>query len=247
MPLRFLQIIMILSLLSPFSSCTKKNPTFPQLYVSSILGSATVVTSGVEQNLREGMFLANGDVIRTGPNTRVRLILKERGIITLVENTLFDTSKVTGNNEELKASFTLNKGGMIGVLKKLGQKDNFQVKATTVILSVRGTSFLLTTDGNGLQEKVEAAVLTGVVTLTSATNASSVTKLEAMQELSVSNGLVHDLLPKPLSPQKARGITESMDQLPEDLKTQFQSLMDEVNAAKPSTPEPTPQNSETKW
>ncbi len=105
--------------------------------VFNIKGTAAV--NGSE--LRSGDTISEGDIIKTGANSSVQIIMQDRTVLDLNENTRFQVSKYSYNKDKPaknKSSFTLLKGAfryISGLIAK-NRPQNVQISAGTATVKL---------------------------------------------------------------------------------------------------------------
>lgn len=109
------------------------------------------------QDLRVGMDLGTGDIIKTGMNSETTLL--DDGIeIHIIENTTFTISE-RFENDEKKSSFMLFLGRMKFKLARASKKEP-EIQTQTVNLAIRGTEFEV---GSGYDGSTLVLLSDGVV------------------------------------------------------------------------------------
>lgn len=110
--------------------------------IHSITGDVTVdegngfVAANVDQELSEN------DVIKTGPSSEAIVVLYEKVIVTVKENSQITISQLSSKNQAL----TQQTGTVWTKVAKLGGKEEFSITTPTTTATVRGTIFM-TRDG----------------------------------------------------------------------------------------------------
>jgi hypothetical protein len=91
--------------------------------------------------LREGDSVRAGEMIRTGGQGSVKLLLADKSVVDLSKRTAF---KVDSSMDGVGSSTTLEYGMVRSAIrKKLEKKLKFQMKTKTSVLAVRGTEFVV--------------------------------------------------------------------------------------------------------
>lgn len=98
--------------------------------------------------LKPGQVLGEGTTITTGSASIVELDLGENGkVVQIIENTTvsIDELKLEKTAADTKASthLTLQKGGLIGNVKKLSAASDFKVKYAEGVAGIRGTKWAI--------------------------------------------------------------------------------------------------------
>lgn len=106
---------------------------------------ASIGPDKVVRPLSKGDAVHSGELVSTGAESHVQLLMKDQGLIALRPDSslhlatyAYDASK-DGNNGS--AVMNLVKGGFRSITGVIGatNKDNFQIRAKTVLLGIRGT------------------------------------------------------------------------------------------------------------
>ncbi|HIJ91262.1 MAG: FecR family protein [Desulfobulbaceae bacterium] len=112
--------------------------------VDAVAGQVTGAgADGAIRTLTKDAPVFNGDIISTGPNSRVRIIFSDEGVIFLRPSTRFviDSYKHTGNSQQDESKFSLVKGGFRSVTGAIGQanKEKVRIKTPVATIGIRGT------------------------------------------------------------------------------------------------------------
>lgn len=112
--------------------------------VDAVVGQVTVAgADGAIRTLDKDAPIFAGDIISTGPNSRVRIVFSDQGIIFLRPSTRFviDSYKHTGNAQQDESKFSLVKGGFRSVTGAIGQanKDKVKIETPVATIGIRGT------------------------------------------------------------------------------------------------------------
>ena len=110
----------------------------------------TAVINGTE--LSAGDTIKEGDIIKTGANSSVKIIMKDRTVLDLGENTRFEITKYSYNQEDPaknKSSFRLLNGAFryISGLTAKNRPQNVQISAGTATIGIRGSFDTISFDG----------------------------------------------------------------------------------------------------
>ncbi len=107
-------------------------------------GQARALKEGHEDILHAGDILQGGDRVITETNGSVDITLTDRSIVRIRPNTaitIAEVARTSDNGERVKLS--VESGSALSHIKKLGEKDSYQVASPTSVASVRGTTFEL--------------------------------------------------------------------------------------------------------
>lgn len=101
---------------------------------------------GIETKLKTGGSLYEGDLIETKIKSFVVLVFKDKGRVTLKENTQFKIEQhkyIVNKPEESNAIFRLIKGGMRALTGLIGKKNkkSYKVRTPTATIGIRGTGY----------------------------------------------------------------------------------------------------------
>ena len=124
-------------------SCGGKTGSTP--VVVFMLGEVQVKkTGGNFMPAKVGLFIHDGDVIRTGPDSHVSIQIGDRGIVQILQESTVEAVSIFNSADcELK----LSGGTVVSRLDRLGRSGSYTVKTPTVVASVRGTIFSVTYGG----------------------------------------------------------------------------------------------------
>ena len=112
--------------------------------VDAVVGQVTVAgADGAIRTLDKDAPVFSGDIISTGPNSRVRLVFSDEGVIFLRPSTRFviDSYKHSGDKQQDESKFSLVKGGFRSVTGAIGQanKDKVKIETPVATIGIRGT------------------------------------------------------------------------------------------------------------
>ncbi|MFH1021280.1 MAG: FecR family protein [Pseudomonadota bacterium] len=112
--------------------------------VDALAGQVTVAgADGAIRSLTKDAPVFNGDIISTGPNSRVRIVFSDEGVIFLRPSSRFviDSYKHSGDKQQDESKFSLVKGGFRSVTGAIGQanKDKVKIETPVATIGIRGT------------------------------------------------------------------------------------------------------------
>jgi hypothetical protein len=85
----------------------------------------------------------SGDIIATGPNSRIRIIMSDNSIIVLRPSTRFTINEYrhTGDPRQDKSFFSLLRGGFRALTGAIGHgnKDSYRIETPSATIGIRGT------------------------------------------------------------------------------------------------------------
>jgi TolA-binding protein len=124
----------------------------------AVSGDVSYRTTGVEpyRPLTSGTRLSVGAGIKTGANGWARLELSDGSVLSLGNHTELELSSIKTGRKKREGLFTLNGGKLRASVAKLaGQQTDFRFRSPTAVAGVKGTEFLMLSQG-------EANVLFGI-------------------------------------------------------------------------------------
>lgn len=132
----------------------------------------TILYEGVyyqRKKARRGLKLKNGDILKTGSNSKARIVYKNGDQINVGEGTAFAISweKPKSKKDESKSTISLINGAIRGVVSKKGPRSKLTVKSRTAVMGVRGTDFHFSQKGTSGKTKI--SVLRGQVEVAKST------------------------------------------------------------------------------
>ncbi len=97
------------------------------------------------------MELKEADTIKTGADSFCDILMPGRGNFRIVDNTIVSINKLKKQVEEIK----VKKGKVLFTIStKLKGDESFKVESDVAVAAVRGTEFVVETDGNKLKYSV---------------------------------------------------------------------------------------------
>jgi hypothetical protein len=121
--------------------------------IAFLKGNVYSVNASDEKiKLKRGSSLFEGDMIETKEKSFAVIVFKDKGRVTLKENTQFKIEEhryVAGKPEENSAVFRLIKGGMRAFTGFIGKinKEAYKVETPTATIGIRGTGYDLVWSG----------------------------------------------------------------------------------------------------
>ncbi len=115
--------------------------------VEFVAGAVSAISAaGSERKLAKGDVLANGDVVRTGPDGLAQLRFDDGGRIALQSKSEFRIDEyaypATAQSQE-RGFFSLLKGGMRTITGQVGRdnRDAYRVTTSVATIGIRGTEY----------------------------------------------------------------------------------------------------------
>jgi hypothetical protein len=151
------------------AGCKKEKQETGVIRVNAVVGSVCINVRGNEA--RVGALLAPGDRILTGSNSMAIIQVPERSGIKVYENTdfLITAVAIDSDGAATDARFGLGGGRVFLSIEKLARTRTVTVTTPTAVASVRGTSFMIESsgEGNGRKEATTGvSVVNGTVEIT---------------------------------------------------------------------------------
>lgn len=109
-------------------------------------GNVTVRSNDGARDAVIGMTLAEGDQIRTGRDSSVRLLLASSAVVDLSENT---SMVVTRASSTQKTSIKIWSGRLWARVTKMFGSSEFEVEGPNAVAGVRGTEFVVEVASDG--------------------------------------------------------------------------------------------------
>jgi len=138
------------------SGLVAADPLTPKL--ASNVGSVASLSGRVTSNdkpVQAGSPIFEGDRIKTSPESRAKLLMKDQTVVDLSPSSEFLVKKYNLQNKEGRQIEVGSEEGTVRTLinKRLEKKGRFQFRTRTSVLAIRGTEFFVQTPPNG-QENV---------------------------------------------------------------------------------------------
>jgi len=176
--LAIIPIAIIIIIIGFLFISTTSNVVDAQLIIEN--GSVQVKHFGSWADATNGMNLYQSDSIKTGDNTSASIIILKGSIIRLDENTEITLKEII---QEDKISVTIQQdaGRTWNTVQKISGIDNYEVETPTTVASVRGTSFDVNVDDEGV---TIVSVIKGIVNI-SITENNTVYTIELTKNWSI--------------------------------------------------------------
>jgi len=112
--------------------------------VVAVAGQVTAAgPDGTIRTIAKDDSIFAGDIINTGPNSRVRIVFSDQGVIFLRPSTRFVIKTYThsGDQEKDESDFSLVRGGFRSVTGAIGHTNpkNYKVDTPVATIGIRGT------------------------------------------------------------------------------------------------------------
>lgn len=172
--------------------------------VQFIKGNSVIKRNGEEKSIQVNDSLQIKDVIITKENSSVDIILKNKGIIRIGENTQIELQTLSEENIEINQ----NSGTVITHLKKLKENEGYSIITPTSVAAVRGTSFITNVNE---QKNTNIALISGKIEIKN--NQGSTLILDQPGEVTVQKE-------KDLTKEKVRPLSKESLKLLKELAAQ---------------------------
>ena len=125
--------------------CISSNYTATTMRLLRVQGTVTLETSTGNKPLKNNMRFQSGDALSTGEDGMASIGLDNDKVITLQPNSRAEFSKT-----RKKIEMNLTRGGLFfNVTKPLDADETFDIKTSTMVVGIRGTSGYVYVDRNG--------------------------------------------------------------------------------------------------
>ena len=114
-------------------------------------------------NAEDGMYLYESDSIKTGDNSYASIIFFKSSIIRLDSNTEVTIKKLLHDIEKTSVTIQQDSGRTWNTISRISGIDDYNVETPTAVASVRGTSFDIDVDEEGISV---VKVIKGIVNVT---------------------------------------------------------------------------------
>ncbi|MCL1911530.1 MAG: FecR domain-containing protein [Leptospirales bacterium] len=154
---KFIKAITTVCILSAAVSCGQnesatQNANASLFKVQFFIGNVKISGERGEVSAKQGDILSINDVIKTGGKSYVDILYASSGVIRINENSSVSIAAIP-DNENNSTILGMEKGKLFVALSKL-KKNDFNVKTSTLVAAVRGTSFSVVSDKAGSKVSV---------------------------------------------------------------------------------------------
>ncbi len=149
-----------------FFSCSSglKSPELAAAKVIRIQGEALKIKAGEKSPVKTGDFLAKSEKVETGPSSSLTIQFEDSSKLLVSENSLVVMEELLKSKEtgETETAVRVDRGSVESHVKKQkGFKARYRVLTPAMQLAVRGTSFIVSVDGD--TGRTRSMVLEGTV------------------------------------------------------------------------------------
>lgn len=134
--------------------------------ITQYTGEVKSIRGKMVMGVRINLFISEGDIIETGPESEVYLLFKSGSKLRIGENSNFTVTACMENEDgsrDIKSFLKL--GSVICNIKKLsGKKNSFKLSTPSATCSIRGTIFetVVAQDGSSTINVLEGVVDVGI-------------------------------------------------------------------------------------
>jgi hypothetical protein len=158
------------------------------------VGNVKIVGAGKTRNAVINEYLGGGESIVTGNNSMADISMCGRGYMRIQEKTRVAVASLKKNGGS--PDLDMSSGHVMIIMSKLAKGNNYEVKTSTTVASVRGTIFQVSGD----ESKTDLDVFTGQVKVNPVSGGvvqRQITELVSEgQSLSLDQALINDILAK---------------------------------------------------
>jgi hypothetical protein len=158
------------------------------------VGNVKIVGAGKTRNAVINEYLGGGESIVTGNNSMADISMCGRGYMRIQEKTRVAVASLKKNGGS--PDLDMSSGHVMIIMSKLAKGNNYEVKTSTTVASVRGTIFQVSGD----ESKTDLDVFTGQVMVNPVSGGvvqRQITELVSEgQSLSLDQALINDILAK---------------------------------------------------
>ncbi|MCS7298918.1 MAG: FecR family protein [Spirochaetia bacterium] len=123
------------------------DPSKIQVMVSVSVGDVKALRGSDIFGVEVGDVLRGGDTIITGPNSECVIQVGNGVALKILENTSLSIAGVIQNQDKQENIFSLVKGSIVSLVKKLNN-ENIRIRTSTGLALVRGTKFMVSSDND---------------------------------------------------------------------------------------------------
>jgi hypothetical protein len=147
-PVKIYIIPAIAALLAVSFSC-KKQETRQIITVNTAVGEVKLLTAKGEIIPKSGDAVSQGDTVITGKASLIDLVYSDNGFFRINENSNVRVETLMAGPDQDNARLAMDKGKLFVTISRLKKNSSFEVKSSTSVAAVRGTSLRVTSDENG--------------------------------------------------------------------------------------------------
>lgn len=116
--------------------------------VTALSGEVTATDSGGTETLTEGDPVFMGDIIRTGPDSGVKIVFKDESLISLGDDTELEINEFVYTPTQRKSIANVAKGKVRGIISNIKDRDSqVEFRTKNAVAGIKGTTLYI--DANG--------------------------------------------------------------------------------------------------
>lgn len=142
-------IILFAAALLLVSFNCKKQESEQLITVNTAVGDVKLMTAKGEVAPKAGDAVAQGDTVVTGKASMIDLVYTDKGLIRISENSTVKIETLLAAQNSDTARLAMDRGKLFVTISRLKKDSSFEVKSSTSVAAVRGTSLRVTADENG--------------------------------------------------------------------------------------------------
>ncbi len=247
-----LSLILIIAAALIYTGCSKKEVTnqaskILKAKVKLVVGHAYLLREDnpVKKELKIGDILKPSDVIITGKDGSVNVIIANVGVLKIKRNSNISLKDLLVQQEGANAKLKVSAGRVILGLKKLQKNSTFEVETPTAVAGVRGTTFMVSVQKedthafpyfvNVAKKKnlvTKIAVLTGKVELINPKNENESYMITALKEATLKNDDFKNVKIEKIT-RLAINEIESIKEFSAIKELKLKEIEEEINAVSP--------------
>jgi hypothetical protein len=168
---------------------TESNSTAQPVQITFFSGDAKVVHKNVETKPELGMSLDSDDVILTGENGNIEILVRESGLVKIAKNSSVMVSSFSRDSEISDTNVHINYGKIVTVVRKEKKNENYNVVTPTLVAGVRGTSFMTSVENpNANGQSIACAKEECIVKVSVLEGAVAVHRVDSPEEVFLGKG-----------------------------------------------------------
>lgn len=124
---------------------------YSQMTLAKVIGAVMILRGGAEllhnakiQQLKTGSQISEGDQIETKASTYVKVVMKDRNVLVITENTklAINEYKTTKDSKKVQMEIAFGSARHFLEQKYKNKDEKYEVRTATTVAGVRGTDFL---------------------------------------------------------------------------------------------------------
>ncbi len=255
--LRLSILILVIVSVACFFGCSKQDTIevsekILKAKVTLVKGKAFILRDDnpTKIKVRIGERILPNDVIITGKKSAVNVVIVNRGIFKIKENSNVSLKTLIKSDDENNvARIKITAGRIVLGLRKLKKNSTFEVETPTAVAGVRGTSFMVTVENKEtsafpyfvkVRKKEEIvtkiAVLTGKVELINPKNPRDNRIIASLRQATLKNDDFKNVKIEKITRLSMNEISSIKD-LSEIKKLKLQDISEEITKAAPAVEE----------